>query len=64
MGKNTFLIAGAALLAGVAIGWTVKPAPAESNTAEVHDSGLKKKKRIADPSTRVKIATAVVTNVV
>ena len=64
MGKNTFLIAGAALLAGVAIGWTVKPVPAESNTAEVHDSGLKKKKRIADPSTRVKIATAVVTNIV
>lgn len=64
MGKNTFLIAGAALLAGVAIGWTVKPAPTENTAAEAHDSGLKRKKRVADPSTRVKIATTVVTNVV
>ena len=64
MGKNTFLIAGAALLAGVAIGWTVKPAPTENITAEVHDSGFKRKKRVADSSTRVKIATTVVTNVV
>lgn len=64
MGKNTFLVAGAALLAGVAIGWTVKPAPAESNAAEVQESGLKKKKRIADSSTRVKTVTTVVTNVV
>ena len=48
MGKNTFLIAGAALLAGIAIGWTVKPVPAESNAAEVQDSGLKKKKRIVN----------------
>ena len=64
MGKSTFLIASAALLAGVAIGWTVKPVPAESNAAEVQDSGLKKKKRIADSSTRVKSVTTVVTNVV
>ena len=64
MGKNTFLVAGAALLAGVAIGWTVKPVPAESNAAEVQDSGFKRKKRVADSSTRVKIATTVVTNIV
>ena len=64
MGKNTFLVAGAALLAGVAIGWTVKPAPTEINAAEVQESGLKKKKRIADSSTRVKSVTTVVTNVV
>ncbi len=64
MGKNTFLIAGAALLAGIAIGWTVKPVPAESNAAEVQDSGLKKKKRIADSPARVKNVTTVVTNVV
>ena len=64
MDKNTFLIAGAALLAGVAIGWTAKPAPAESKAAEVQESGLKKKKRIADSSTRVKSVTTVVTNVV
>ena len=64
MGKNTFLVAGAALLAGVAIGWTVKPTPTENITAEVHDSGFKRKKRVADSSTRVKIATTVVTNVV
>lgn len=64
MGKNTFLIAGAALLAGVAIGWTVKPAPTENITAEVHDSGFKRKKRIADSPARVKNVTTVVTNVV
>ena len=64
MGKNTFLIAGAALLAGVAIGWTVKPAPTESNAAKMQDSGLKKKKRIADSPARVKNVTTVVTNVV
>lgn len=64
MGKNTFLIAGAALLAGVAIGWTVKPAPTGKTTVEVHESGLKKKKRVADSSSRIKIATTVVTNVV
>ena len=64
MGKNTFLIAGAALLAGVAIGWTVKPVPAECNAAKMQDSGLKKKKRIADSPARVKNVTTVVTNVV
>lgn len=64
MGKNTFLVAGASLLAGIAIGWTVKPVPAESNAAEVQDSGLKKKKRIADSPARVKNVTTVVTNVV
>lgn len=64
MGKNTFLIAGAALLAGVAIGWTVKPVPAENITAEVQDFGLKKKKRIADSPARIKNVTTVVTNVV
>jgi len=64
MGKNSFLIAGAALLAGVAIGWTVKPVPAESKAAEVQESGLKKKKRVADSPARVKNVTTVVTNVV
>ncbi|MBR6588159.1 MAG: hypothetical protein IKK82_12155 [Kiritimatiellae bacterium] len=64
MGKNTFLIAGAALLAGVAIGWTAKPAPAGNATSEVQDSGFKNKRRISDSSTRVKTVTTVVTNVV
>lgn len=64
MGKNTFLIAGAALLAGVAIGWTLKPAQTENNAAEMHASELKKKKRVADSPTRVKTVTTVITNVV
>ena len=64
MGKNTFLIAGAALIAGIAIGWTVKPLPTEKTASEVHDFGLQKKRRVADSSTRVKTVTTVVTNVV
>lgn len=64
MGKNTFLIVGAALIAGIAIGWTVKPLPTEKTASEVHDSGLQKKRRVADSSTRVKTVTTVVTNVV
>ena len=64
MGKNTFLIAGAALIAGIAIGWTVKPLPTEKTASEVYDSGLQKKRRVADSSTCVKTVTTVVTNVV
>ena len=64
MNRNTFLIAGAALLAGVAIGWTAKPQPKENSTAEMHESALKRKKRVADSPVRIKTATTVVTNVV
>ena len=64
MNKNTLLTAGIALLAGIAVGWIVKPEGTSRTKAETKESGSRKRQKIADSETRVKTVTAVVTNTV
>lgn len=56
-------VALAALAVGVAVGWGVKPAPAETPSAEPKN-GSARKARIAESKSRVKMVTTVVTNTV
>jgi membrane-associated HD superfamily phosphohydrolase len=64
MNKNICLTAGIALLAGIAVGWIIKPAETVKNKAETEESGRRRKQRIAESGTRVKTVTTVVTNTI
>lgn len=64
MNRNICLTAGIALLAGIAVGWIVKPDGTAGAKAETKEAGSRKRQRIADSATLVKTVTAVVTNTV
>ena len=64
MNKNTCITAGIALLAGIAVGWIVKPEGTVKTKAETKESGSRKRQKIADSETRVKTVTEVVTNTI
>ena len=62
MNLKTISVALAALAIGVAAGWMIKPAPAETHSAGQDD--YRRKSRIAESKSRVKVVTSVVTNTV
>ena len=62
MNRNLLLTAVASLLAGVVIGWTVKPASPEHGAAKVQDSESKKKTHVSNSPARIKTVAAVVKN--
>ena len=64
MNRNICMTAGIALLAGIAVGWIVKPNGTAGAKAETKEAGSRKRQRIADSATLVKTVTAVVTNTV
>lgn len=64
MNRTTALVAFAALLAGFASGWAVKPESGKDATDEIRERGPRKKRRVADSETRVKTVTTVITNTV
>ena len=64
MNKNTCMIAGMALLSGIAVGWIVKPDGAAKAKVETKESGIRNKQKISDSTTRIKTVTTIVTNTV
>ena len=60
--KTNLAVAIVSLILGAVLGWTVKPAPAQPETAEKRTSA--RKSRIAESKSRVKTVTTVVTNTV
>ena len=64
MNGNACLTTAIALLAGMAIGWTVKPSGDTAVKAAIEEHEKGKRLRIADSGTRVKTAVSVVTNTV
>ena len=64
MNKSICLTAGVALLAGIAVGWIIKPADTGKDKAVAAESGHKRKQRVADSGTRVRTVTTVVTNTI
>jgi hypothetical protein len=64
MNKSICLTAGAALLAGIAVGWIIKPADTAKDNTVAEESVRKKRLRVAESGTRVKTVTTVVTNTI
>ena len=62
MKTNSVIVAIVSLILGAVIGWTVKPAPAQ--TQETDRAKHPRRARIAESKTRVKTVTTVVTNTV
>ena len=64
MNGSILTTAGIALLAGIAVGWIVKPAGTGESQSGAEDCGRRRRLRIAESATRVKTVTTVVTNTI
>ena len=64
MNRTALLVAGAAFVAGTAVGWIARTSVAGDMAAKTEEPSPRKRQRIADSQTLVKTVTTIVTNTI